>query len=76
MTFKEQYLAGKVEIEQLDSFVAQWHSGRKPGEFITCFDTINGVLLLDFLGLTKEEFDLLLRDYSLLKAKLDLSKIK
>jgi len=72
MTFKEQYLAGKVEIERLDTCAKEWHAGRERGDFITYHDAINGVFLWDYLGLTRAEFDILLQGgLSLLKKDLD-----
>ena len=71
-TFKEQYLAGKVEIEYLDACAKEWHAGRAAGDFITYHDAINGVFLWDYLGLAKEEFALLLQGgLSLLQKDLD-----
>jgi hypothetical protein len=49
-TFLQMYLNGKVLDEDIDDYVAQWHSNPGNQE------------LYEFLGLTRDEYSLWLRD--------------
>lgn len=46
MTFKEKYLAGKIDFETIDDYIDEWNNS-------TTSDT-----LATFLGLNEEEEDL------------------
>ena len=46
MTFVEQYLAGQVELDDIDVFVERWHT-EPEGE---------GISLHDYLGMTWAEY--------------------
>lgn len=46
MTFKERYLAGEIEFEEIDRFIAEWNNGDDPRT------------LAQFLGLNEEEEDI------------------
>ena len=45
MTFKERYLAGEIEFEEIDGYIEQWNNGDSPET------------LAQFLGLNAEEED-------------------
>ena len=45
MTFKERYLAGEIEFEEIDRYISQWNNSDDPQT------------LAQFLGLNAEEED-------------------
>jgi hypothetical protein len=46
MTFKERYLAGEIEFEEIDSYISKWNFSD-----LTC-------TLREYLGLNAEEEDI------------------
>lgn len=50
MTFKEQYLAGEIEFEEIDKYVSQWNNSDDERR------------LAQFLGLNAEEEDIWIDD--------------
>lgn len=50
MNFKERYLAGEIEFEEIDLYTEQWNFGDEPCS------------LREYLGLTPEEEDLWISD--------------
>lgn len=64
MKFKEQYLAGEIEFEEIDRFVSQWNNS----------DDLR--TLARFLGLSAEEEDVWIDDSEeALKGMLDKQKV-
>lgn len=53
-TFMERYLAGEVEVDDIDDFVEQWHNG----QYIAS--------LAEFLGLSDDEYWRWVKDASAL----------
>ncbi len=63
MTFKEWYLAGELEFEEIDDYIAQWNESDDPRT------------LREFLGLTADEEDIWIDESDeALKAVLDRQK--
>ncbi|MEG0565625.1 MAG: hypothetical protein RR590_05325 [Hungatella sp.] len=63
MTFKERYLAGEIEFEEIDRYISQWNHS----------DEIR--TLAQFLGLNAEEEDVWIEDSDeALQEMLDLEK--
>ncbi|MBT9777172.1 hypothetical protein GPL15_11730 [Clostridium sp. MCC353] len=50
MTFKERYLAGEIEFEEIDRYISQWNNSDDPQT------------LAQFLGLNAEEEDVWIED--------------
>lgn len=50
MTFKERYLAGEIEFEEIDRYVSQWNNSDDPRT------------LAQFLGLDAKEEDVWIED--------------
>lgn len=50
MNFKEQYLSGLCGIDHIDAYIKQWHQLPE-----------DGVGLIDYLGLTQQEYDVFLQ---------------
>ena len=50
MTFKEQYLAGEIEFEEIDSYISKWNNSDDPRT------------LAQYLGLNAEEEDIWIED--------------
>lgn len=53
MNFKQQYLSGQCEFAYIDDYVEAWHKAPE-----------NGIGLLEFLGLTEQEYESWLKDGS------------
>lgn len=65
MTFKEQYLAGKLEFEEIDSYIEEWNTSDDERT------------LREFLGLTPEEEDCWIEESEeALQAMLEVQKVK
>lgn len=50
MNFKERYLAGEIEFEEIDNYISQWNNSSDPRT------------LAQFLGLNAEEEDVWIDD--------------
>lgn len=50
MNFKERYLAGEIEFEEIDRYISQWNNSDDPRT------------LAQFLGLNAEEEDVWIED--------------
>lgn len=50
MNFKERYLAGEIEFEEIDLYISQWNNSDNPQT------------LAQFLGLNAEEEDVWIED--------------
>ncbi|MBS6644126.1 MAG: hypothetical protein KH366_11165 [Clostridiaceae bacterium] len=50
MNFKERYLAGEIEFEEIDRYISQWNNSDNPQT------------LAQFLGLNAEEEDVWIED--------------
>lgn len=50
MNFKERYLAGEIEFEEIDRYISQWNNSDDPQT------------LAQFLGLNAEEEDVWIED--------------
>ncbi|MEG0215306.1 MAG: hypothetical protein RSB57_02970 [Hungatella sp.] len=63
MTFKERYLAGEIEFEEIDRYISQWNHSDETRT------------LAQFLGLNAEEEDVWIEDSDeALQEMLDLEK--